>query len=130
MCSNNVQLSSNYSAVKINTANSALNGTGPMGLVITANGPNGTQISSLTIKAEGSTNLGMIRLFVDNGVTRYLYRECMVPAVNQTGTVPTFSAIFDQPIFLQSGYSLYASTQVGQPFNIVAVGTDRTNCDC
>lgn len=134
MCCENIQFASNLGKVLINAANPNLNGTGNMGLVLTANSapPNarGTTVKSVIIKSIGNTTLGMVRLFIDDGVTRFLYKEVMIPANNQTSVVQAFTATIDEPFMLQPGYALYASTQNAESFNVIAVGEDSRNCSC
>jgi len=114
MCGSNVQKIANLGRVLINTANSNLDGTGAIGTVLqatTGSSAGGTTISSVIIKATGNTSLGMVRLFIKNTHASYLYKEVMVPANDQTGVVPAFSATVNMGIVLQPGYSLMASTQ-------------------
>ena len=133
MCSKNVKTNTNIGSVTIATANSHLNGTGIMGTVLTAgtaSGASGTFIRSITIKATGNTTLGMVRIFINDGSTNYLYREVMVPANNQTGVVQAFTATITEPFTLNSGYAIKAATQNAESFNVIANGMDMITCDC
>lgn len=130
MCSENIQYSANNGSVTINTPNPNLNGTGPMSTVITASA-DGTLVKNVIIKSTGSTQQGMVRLFIDDGGGNImLYREVMIPANVQTAVVPAFSASLSTPITLKSGFILKVATQFGDTFNIVATATDWLNCDC
>lgn len=123
----------NVGKVFVNTANSSLNGTGALGLLLTANtaiGACGTVVSSIVVKATGSTALGMIRLFIWDGANYFLYKEVMVPANIQTGVVPAFTATIQEPFVLQSGYNLYVSTESPDDFNVIAYGKDGISCGC
>lgn len=122
--------SANYTANtgigQVTTANSNLNGTGDFGNVLTA-ASNGTNIQSVTVKSIVNTSAGMIRLFIYDGSTNYLYKEIPVPAVTKSGTAHSFSAreIFGGNDFaLESGFILKASTQVGETMNVIAEGLD------
>jgi len=129
----NVQMIANNGNVTISNANSNLDGTGTLGLLLTAgssSGAGGTLIRTIVIKATGNTSLGMIRLFVNNGSGPLLFREVMVPANDQTGVVPTFSYTVNDSLRLQPGSRLYASTQNSETFNVIANGNDIINCSC
>lgn len=105
----------------ISTANTARDGTGTIGTVFTA-GSAGSRIEDITIKAQGTVTAGMIRLFIHDGTNARLWREIQVPAVTPSGTVPSWEIRFPVFLFLQAGYSLRASTNNAETFNIVANG--------
>jgi len=115
--------------VTINTANTARTGTGTVGTVFTA-GANGSRIEKIIICAQATTTAGNIRLFLYNGTAYFLFKEIPVVAVTPAATVPSFSAVLSQeiettlPLILPSGYSLRASTEKGESFNIIAIGGD------
>jgi hypothetical protein len=118
-------------AININTANTALDGTGTVGTAYTA-GSNGSRIDRIVIKATGTTTAGMIRLFIHDGSNYRLYHEVPVYAITQSGTVDTFLATLEavntphlMPILLPTGYSLRASTNNAESFNIISVGGDN-----
>jgi hypothetical protein len=129
MCSYNLLQTANTGMANVSTANSNLNGTGSMNTVLTA-GDDGTFISGITIKAMGNSSLGMVRIFIYNGVSSFLYREIMIPCNSQTGVVQAFSAKLSDSFFLQSGYELRASTQNAESFSITVVGENVKNCEC
>lgn len=83
--------------VDINTANPNLDGTGALVTIVTG-ALNGTRVNSLSIKAVGNTDNGMIRLFIqDDRGTIKLQREFRVPESKQTKVVPAYGRkiIFD-----------------------------------
>jgi len=128
--------SANYAATPnlgiaaISTANTNRDGTGTIGTVLTA-GASGSRIDAVMLKATGTTTAGMIRLFVHNGTTAYLLNEIPVLANTPSSTAPawevqmnasTMSQLF--PIILPTGFSLRASTNNAETFNVLAVGGD------
>lgn len=119
------QLTANTGIVNISTANSNLDGTGTLGLVLTG-ALNGTMIKTITIKATGSTSEGMVRLFITNNsdTVTTLFREVNIPEFTQTGVVPAFQITLNGNFMLPANYKLKASTQVGQSFNVIAEGVD------
>jgi len=130
MCDTNVKLTANNGNVLVFDGNPNLDGTGAIENVLTA-GDDGTLINGIIIKATGNTNLGMIRLFINDGAgSIMLFKEVMVPANMQTPVVPAFSARVDSTFTLKSGYSLMASTQNTENFNVVATASNWENCEC
>jgi len=123
----------NTGLVTISTANPYLDGTGTLGLVLTAaSGPtaDGTTITPITIKATGSTSEGMVRLFTYDAVNYYLWKEVYIPAVTQTSVVEAFQVTVYDNLNLAPGETLWASTQNANSFNIYANGIDWQNCSC
>lgn len=109
----------------ISTANSNLDGTGTLGTVITASGgANGTLIKSVTIKALVTTTQGMIRLFIHDGTNSRLIKEVEVPANTKSSVQPSFRYTWDCDIKLNPGWSLRASTEKAESFNVFAEGLD------
>lgn len=107
--------------VTIATANANLDGTGTLGSVLTG-ASNGSLIKSISIKAQGNTSEGMIRLFIDNLTTVHLLMEIPVPESRPSGVSPSFETQLILNMTLQSGHILKASTQNGDSFNIIAEG--------
>lgn len=114
----------------ISTANTNRDGSGTIGTVLTA-GTNGSRIDAIDIKATGTTTAGMIRLFVHNGTTAFLLTEVPVLALTPSGTSPAWETQLNTntmtqvlPLVLPSGFSLRASTNNAETFNVIAVGGD------
>lgn len=113
------------------TANPNRDGSGALGTVITA-GLWPQSIERVTIQATGPTTAGMIRLFLHEPASpktgsvgnTSLFDEIPVEAVAATDTVPPWSADLDysgdQAAYLPPGWSLKASTEKGEQFNLVA----------
>lgn len=114
----------------ISTANTARNGTGTIATVFTA-GSSGSRIERIVVIAQGTTTAGMVRLFIHDGTTSWLYDEVAVSAITPSGTVPAFTATLQaysnpdlMPLTLPTGYSLRAATNNAETFNVIAVGGD------
>lgn len=129
MAANSVQFTAvpRIAVVTITTANTNRDGTGTIGTVLTA-GSNGTRINKIRIKAVNTVTVGMIRLFIHDGSNYKLYREVEVPSLTPSSSIASFSSeiLFtdsDAPI-LPSGYSLRASTDQAEAFNVFAEGGD------
>lgn len=103
----------------VSTANTNRNGTGTIATIFTA-GSNGSRIDDIYIVATGTTTAGVVRLFVNDGTTSWLWQEILVPAITPSTTVQVFSAaLLEQGLILANGFSLRASTQIAETFNIL-----------
>lgn len=115
---------------QVSVANTARNGTGTLTTVFTA-GANGSRIDAIGLKAIAATTAGMIRLFIHDGVTARLLTEVPVTAATPSATVPAWEVQLNTntmtqvlPITLPTGYSLRASTEKDETFNLLATGGD------
>ena len=103
----------------VSTANTNRNGTGTIATVFTA-GSSGSRIDDIFIVATGTTTAGVVRLFINDGTTSWLWQEILVPAITPSTTVQVFSAtLLNQALILASTYSLRASTNNAETFNIL-----------
>ena len=105
---------------QISTANTNRNGTGTIGTVFTG-GSSGSRIDDIYIVATGTTTAGVVRLFLNDGTTSYLWQEILVTAITPSTTVQVFSAsLLNQALILAtSSWSLRASTNNAETFNIL-----------
>jgi hypothetical protein len=120
----------NCGAVNIATANTNRDGTGTIGTVLTA-GASGSRIDAIDIKATATTTAGMIRLFIHDGTNARLLTEVPVLAVTPSGTTPAWEVQLNTntmtqvlPIIFPTGYSLRASTNNAESFNVICFGGD------
>lgn len=116
----------NLGCATIATANALRDGTGTMATVFTA-GANGSMVNRLNITARSTTTAGMIRFFIHNGTSAYLWKEVAVSAVTPSATVASFngSIVVDEPLNLPTGYSVRVSTEKAESFNILIEGGDK-----
>lgn len=106
--------------VVISTANTNRDGTGTLGVLLTASS-NGTRIDRINIQALSTTTAGMVRFFVYDGATYYLWREVPVVAKTPSGTETAYSATLSNlALLLQSGWSLRVGTNNAEAFAITA----------
>lgn len=105
---------------QVTTANTNRNGTGTIATIFTA-GSSGSRIDDISIVATGTTTAGVVRLFLNDGTTSYLWQEILVPAITPSTTVAVFSAaLLNQSLILaSSSWSLRASTNNSETFNIL-----------
>ena len=104
---------------QVSTANTARDGTGTLATIFTA-GSSGSRIDDIKIQATGTTTAGVVRLFLHDGTNARLYDEILVPAITPSTTVEAFSAMLvNLGIVLPSGWSLRASTNNAETFNVI-----------
>ena len=115
---------------QVSTANTTRDGTGTIATIFTA-GSNGSRIDAIILKAIATTTAGMIRLFVHDGTNARLLTEVPVTPLTPSGTLPSWEAQLNTntmtqflPVFLPSGFSLRASTNNAETFNVIAEGGD------
>lgn len=115
--------------VRISTANTARDGSGTMGDVITG-ATSGTRIDRVVITATGTTTAGMVRLFIyDGSANSRAWREVVVTAITVGASTPAFTATVLSPdlgplLVLPNAYVLRASTHNAETFDVIAQGGD------
>lgn len=106
-------------AAQVTTANTNRNGTGAIVTVFTA-GSSGSRIDDISIDATGTTTAGVVRLFLNDGSTSYLWQEILVTAVTPSTTQAVWSyTLLNLALVIPSGWSLRASTNNAETFNIL-----------
>ena len=109
---------SRTAAVAISTANTNRNGTGVVATVFSA-GANGSRIDDITIQSTATVTTGVVRLYLYNGTTHFLVREILVTATTPSTTVQAWSfSLVNLALILQNGWSLTASTNNAETFNV------------
>lgn len=104
---------------QVTTANTNRNGTGTIVTVFTA-GSSGSRIDDISIDATGTTTAGVVRLFLNDGSTSYLWQEILVTAVTPSTTQAVWSyALLNLALVIPTGWSLRASTNNAETFNIL-----------
>lgn len=109
--------------VAISTANTGRDGTGTIGTVSSA-GANGTRYDAIEIKATVSTTAGCVRLWIHTGAAYFLLEEINIPVITVAAAQPAYATTYYLPggLVLPTGYSIRASTEKAENFNIIARG--------
>lgn len=109
--------------VALSAANTNQDGTGTLVTVCAGVGTDGSIIRKITMKARGVTTGGMIRLFIDDGTTKSLWKEFIVTAITPAATVKSW----EDELYLPEGkylsastVSLKASTHNAESFSVIA----------
>lgn len=102
----------------VTTANANRDGTGTIVDLMTA-GANGSRIDDISIKANGTTTAGMIRLYKHDGSSYRLIREIPVSAIVPSASVASFEfQLTDLALTFQSTHKIAASTHNGESFHV------------
>jgi len=111
-------------AVTISTANTNRDGTGTIGLLLTA-ADSGVLVNTITVKAVNSVDNGMVRLFLYNGSNYFLLTEFIVKATDPSCGTRTFETTLNLPsgFYVAPSNSLYVSTERADTFNVILDGT-------
>jgi hypothetical protein len=110
--------------VQMTTANSNLDGSGTIYDVYTAGSSatyKGSSVKQIVMKDTGTVNDGMVRLYINNGSTKYLFKEVFVPTQMGSDFTQHFERIIDfgdNDFELQAGYKISASTQNAETYGI------------
>ena len=117
-----------HAPATISTANTNRDGSGTIGTVLTA-GSNGTVVDHIDITAVGTTTAGVIRLYIHNGSSAFLWKEILVTAITPSTSIAAWSHQVDcsqrgNAFYLPSGSSLRASTHNAESFNVHGFGSD------
>jgi hypothetical protein len=117
----------NFGHGVVSVANANRDGTGTVVVVFTA-GLYGSRVHRLRIKAAVTTTAGMVRLFINDGAAKFLYKEIPVSAITASATVETFvwelQLANEDALILPTGYTLLAATEKAEAINVFAEGGD------
>lgn len=95
----------------ITAANTAYDGTGALTTIVTA-GADGTRIDALTARPLGSNVATVLRVFIHNGTTAFLFTEVAIAATTAiqtaalTGQTLYFNGVDLPQLVLPTGYSI------------------------
>ena len=112
------------SAANIATADTSRTSPTNVGTVFTA-GASGSRIDEINIVSTGTTPAGVVRLWVYTGSVYYLLSETLVTATTPSTAQAVFSSVSTyNNLMLPSGYSIRATTNNSESFNVIAFGGD------
>jgi hypothetical protein len=112
------------SNVAISTADTSRTAPTSVGTAFTA-GSSGSRIDEIDIVATGTTTANVVRLWIYTGSTYFLLQEVLVSAITPSVTQAVFSTTLTFNNFmLPSGYSLRATTNNAEGYNVMVFGGD------
>lgn len=112
------------SSVSISTADSSYTAPSGAGILLTA-ASTGTRVAEIVIKNAASSAAAVVRTFLYDGSTHYLFDETLITATTGTATVAQArnSTTYNN-LILPSGMSLRVTTSVAQTTHVTALGAD------
>ena len=109
---------------QVTTADTSRTAPTNVATIFTA-GSSGSRIDSVVMEATGTTTAGVLRLWIYDGTNYRLFNETLVTAITPSTTVAVFtSSLSFNTLLLPNGYSLRATTNNSETFNIFAFGGD------
>jgi hypothetical protein len=110
--------------VSISSADTSRTAPTNVGTLVTA-GSSGTRIDEVTITAAGASTANVVRLFIYNGSTYYLYQEVLISAITPSASVVAFTTTLTfNSLVIPTGYSLRVTTNNAETYHVSAFGGD------
>lgn len=112
-------------AVSIATADSSYTAPTNVGTVITGVAA-GTRIAEVVVKCAATSQAAIVRLFLYDGTTYWLFDEVTIAAATGSSTVQQtrVSMVYNNLILPSASWSLRATTSVSQATHVTALGAD------
>ena len=112
-------------AVSIATADSSYTAPTNVGTVLTGVAA-GTRISEVVVKCAATSAAAIVRLFLYDGTTYWLFDEVTITAATGSSTVQQtrVSVVYNNLILPSASWSLRATTSVSQATHVTALGAD------
>ncbi|WP_316171029.1 hypothetical protein [Bradyrhizobium sp. SZCCHNRI1058] len=110
---------------QVTAANTNRDGTGTLVTLVTGNTTPGTRLDKIRAQAAGSTTLGIIRYFLNDGTNKRLIKERPVLAVTPSASAPAFEdewTLQDGLVLPNASWSIMVGTHNGETFNIFGFG--------
>lgn len=114
------------SAVSIATAESSLTAPTNVGTLITGVAA-GTRVAEIVVKCAAASSAAIVRVFLFDGTTYWLFDEISVAAVASPGasTATTrVSTLYSNLVLPSSSWSIRVTTSVSQATHVTALGAD------
>lgn len=113
------------SSVNVATANANRDGTGTVATLITGVAA-GTRIAEIVAQARVTTTAGMVRVFLHDGTTFYLFDEIAISAATVSASVKgtRVSVSYANLILPSASWSVRVSTHNAESIDVIALGAD------
>jgi hypothetical protein len=113
------------SSVSIATAEASYTAPTSFGTLITG-ASTGTRISEIVVKCAATSAAAIVRIFLYDGTTYFLFDEITVAAATGSATVQQtrVSNTYNNLILPSASYSVRVTTSVAQVTHVIALGAD------
>lgn len=112
-------------AVSIATADSSYTAPTNVGTLITG-ASTGTRISEIVVKNAATSTAAIVRIFLYDGSTYWLFDEITIAAATGSATVQQtrVSTVYNNLILPSASWSVRVTTSVSQATHVTALGAD------
>ena len=112
-------------SVSIATADSSYTAPTNVGTLITGVTA-GTRITEIVIKSAATSAAAVVRIFLYDGTTYWLFDEVLIAAATGSSTVAQFRTrvTYDNLVLPSSSWSVRVTTSVSQATHVTALGAD------
>jgi len=112
-------------AVSIATADSSYTAPSNVGTVLTGVST-GTKINEVVVKSAATSAAAVVRLWLYDGTTYWLFDEITIAAVTGSSTLAQnrVSTTYSNLVLPSGSWSLRATTSVSQTTHVIALGAD------
>lgn len=113
------------SSVSIATAESSYTAPTNVGTLITG-GTSGTRVSEIVCKCAATSAAAIVRIFLYDGTTYWLFDEVTIAAATGSSTVQQtrVSTTYNNLVLPSSSWSVRVTTSVSQTTHVTALGAD------
>lgn len=112
-------------SVSIATADTSHTAPTNVGTLITG-AATGTRVTEVVVKGAATSAAAIVRIFLYDGTTYWLFDEVSVTAATVSNTVQSFraSAFYNNLVLPSASWSLRVTTSVAQTVHVTALGAD------
>ena len=112
-------------AVSIATADSSYTAPTNVGTLITGVAA-GTRVNEICIKLAATSAAAVVRIFLYDGTTYWLFDELIVGAITGSSTVAQFrvTKTYDSLVLPNASWSVRVTTSISQATHVTAFGAD------
>lgn len=112
-------------AVSVATADSSYTAPTNVGTLITGVAA-GTRINEIVVKCAATSAAAVVRIFLYDGTTYWLFDELVVGAITGSSTVAQFRTrvTYDNLVLPNASWSVRVTTSVSQATHVAALGAD------
>ena len=112
-------------SVSISTAETSLTAPTNFGTAITGVTA-GTRIAEIVVKCAATSAAALVRIFLYDGTTYYLFDEVVIAAATSSNTVATtrVSVAYSNLVLPSSSWSVRVTTTIAQATHVTALGAD------
>lgn len=112
-------------SVNVATANTNRDGTGTVATLITG-ASTGTRIAEIVVQAKVTTTAGMVRVFLYDGTTYYLFDEVSIQGATVSASIKgtRVSTTYSNLVLPNANWSVRVSTHNAESMDVTALGAD------